>query len=72
MMMANLASMWCPTALLALSASGRWSAVRHLKPDTSAPTWLIVVTAVALIILVVSALVIRHSQGPRKSVPRRR
>ena len=72
MVMANLAEMWRPTALLALSALERWSAVKHLKPDTSVPTWLIVVTAVALIILIVSAIVIRHKEGPRKSVPRRR
>jgi len=72
MMMANLASLWCPAALLALSASERWSAVRHLKPDTSTPTWLIAATAAVLIVLLVSAFVIRHSQRPRKSVPRRR
>ena len=72
MMMVNLAMMWRPTALLALSASERWSAVKNLKPDTSVPVWLIVVTAVALTTLVVSALVIRYNQGPHKSAQRRR
>ena len=72
MMMANLAAMWCQTTLLALTASERWAAAKQLKPDTSVPTWLIVVTAVALIILVASALVINRSQRSHYSVPRRR
>jgi len=72
MMISNLAAIWCKTALLALTASERWAAVKQMKPDTSVPIWLIVVTAVALIILlVVSALVINRRQGSRKFVPRR-
>ncbi len=71
MMIANLAAMGCQKALLALTASERWAAARELKSNPSVPTWLIVVAAVALIILVVSALVINRSQGSRWSGPRR-
>jgi len=72
MMIANLAAMWCQTALLALTASERWAAARQLNSGPTVPTWSIVVGAMALIILVVSVLAVSRSQGPRRSGPRRR
>ena len=72
MMIANLAAIWCKTALLALTAMERWSATRQLKSSPWESTWLIVLGAAALIIFVVSAVAVSWWQGHHRYGRQRR